>query len=498
MITKDEIRALLLDLENDRVERTISTTNTDKFGQAICAFANDLPNHKQPGYLFLGVNDDGTIHSIDVTDELLKNVAAIRTDGNLHPQPSMVVEKVTFPEGDIVVVEVQPHAFPPVRYKGRIWIRIGSRKGVASEADERLLMEKRRSNVTSWENEPCLNATIEDIDIDMFRNVYLTKAMTMEDIAEEKRDIRYLLSSFGFYDTQYNCPTNLGILFFARNLRRFIPHAYVQYVRMKGIGRVGEILTDIEFKDNLCKTLEKLDAFIGTTIVNPHPVKVSALREETIIDYPEWATRELLMNAICHRDYAARGPIQFYQYDDRIEIQNPGGLYGRANVDNFPNVNDYRNLLVAETMKVLGYVNRHSKGVFRVQNELQANGNGLPEYDFSFQTAVCVTERKAKHENGVLDGVLQTTENKEVRAIDYANGVLNGVLNDVNEVLAHQPQMVQDVYRLIMMNQTIKIDAIADNLGVGTSSIDRAIATLKSLGLLAREGRAHGRWKIER
>lgn len=61
MISKEEIRALLSDLESDRAERTLSTTNTDKFGQAICAFANDMPNHKMPGYLFLGVDDDGTI-----------------------------------------------------------------------------------------------------------------------------------------------------------------------------------------------------------------------------------------------------------------------------------------------------------------------------------------------------------------------------------------------------------------------------------------------------
>ena len=61
MISKEELRALLSDLESDRAERTLSTTNTDKFGQAICAFANDMPNHKMPGYLFLGVDDDGTI-----------------------------------------------------------------------------------------------------------------------------------------------------------------------------------------------------------------------------------------------------------------------------------------------------------------------------------------------------------------------------------------------------------------------------------------------------
>lgn len=53
-ITKDYIRGLLGDLENDSVERTISTTNTDKFGQAICAFANDLPCNNHPGYLIIG------------------------------------------------------------------------------------------------------------------------------------------------------------------------------------------------------------------------------------------------------------------------------------------------------------------------------------------------------------------------------------------------------------------------------------------------------------
>ena len=100
----EEIRQMLRDIESDRIERTISTTDTDKFGQAICAFANDLPDHHRPGYLFLGVANDGAVRGIDVSDELLKNVAAIRTDGNIQPQPSMTVEKVSLAEGDIVMV----------------------------------------------------------------------------------------------------------------------------------------------------------------------------------------------------------------------------------------------------------------------------------------------------------------------------------------------------------------------------------------------------------
>lgn len=72
------------------------------------------------------------MYPIHVTDDLLKNVSAIRTDGNIQPQPSMNVQKVSLPEGDVVVAEVYPSQFPPVKYKGRVWIRVGPRKGIAN------------------------------------------------------------------------------------------------------------------------------------------------------------------------------------------------------------------------------------------------------------------------------------------------------------------------------------------------------------------------------
>ena len=188
---QEDFRALLNDIENDRVERTISTTNTDKFGQAICAFANDLPNHQQPGYLFLGVKDDGTVQGLNVTDDLLKNVSAIRTDGNIQPQPSMVVEKISLEEGDIVMIKVQPSVFPPVRYKGRTWIRVGPRKGIANETDEQILMERRRAHTTSFDASPCLNASLDDLDMNLFKHYFLPKAMPDEVVEEDKRDIRF-------------------------------------------------------------------------------------------------------------------------------------------------------------------------------------------------------------------------------------------------------------------------------------------------------------------
>ena len=85
MITKDELIDLLGSTETYRVEKTTSTGNMDKFCEAICAFANDLPDSRKKGYLILGAYDDGKLSGLKVDDALLKKIAAIRSDGNILP-----------------------------------------------------------------------------------------------------------------------------------------------------------------------------------------------------------------------------------------------------------------------------------------------------------------------------------------------------------------------------------------------------------------------------
>ena len=93
MLTAGQLRALIADRESDCVELTISTTNTDKFGEAICAFANDFPNHRQPGRLIVGVDDDGTVSGLTVNDRLLLRLGELRSNVNIEPLPVMTVQK---------------------------------------------------------------------------------------------------------------------------------------------------------------------------------------------------------------------------------------------------------------------------------------------------------------------------------------------------------------------------------------------------------------------
>ena len=195
MITKEELQELLGSTETYRVEKTVSTGNMDKFCEAICAFANDLPHSKKKGYLIIGVNDDGTLSGLKVDDSLLKKIAAIRSDGNILPLPVMSVEKFEFPEGDVLVAEVSPSLIPPVRYRGRVFVRIGPRRDIASEAEERILTERRTAYMATFDATPCLGSTIDDLDIDAIKTNYLPSVVSSDELAEDNRDIKEQLAS---------------------------------------------------------------------------------------------------------------------------------------------------------------------------------------------------------------------------------------------------------------------------------------------------------------
>ncbi len=403
MITKEELQELLHSTETYRVERTTSTGDMDKFQEAICAFSNDLPNSRKNGYLILGAYDNGELSGLKVTDNLLKKIAAIRSDGNILPLPMMSVERFEFPEGDLLVAEVLPSLLPPVRYRGRTFVRIGPRRDIASEAEERILLERRTSYMATFDAMPCLGASIKDIDTEYIKNDYLPQIVDPDLLASDKRDLKEQLSAIHLYDLEHDCPTNAAIILFGKNPQYYMHGCYVQYVHFAGTSNGGEILNEKQIKGCLCRMLPQLESFVRDAVVTSRPVPIGMLREQTVFNYPELALRELLMNACMHRDYQSNMPIRLYQYDDRIEILNAGGLYGEARPENFPTVNDYRNPIIAEAMRGLKYVNMFNRGIERVKTMFKENGNPEPTFKVDKITAFEVLLRPTLSLNLVTD-----------------------------------------------------------------------------------------------
>lgn len=455
-MNKKTVEALMGSTETFRIEKTRSTTDTDKFCQAICAFSNDLPKSGKPGFLLIGVNDDGSLSGLRVTDALLKFFAGLRTDGNILPIPALTVDYVSFDDGDVIAVKVLPSTEPPVRYRGRCYIRIGPRKDIASRTEENILSEKRLSSIKSFDMMPCCEASLDDLDLTAIRSQYLPKAIAEDTLADDDRSLKEQMASLRLYDRQKDCPTNAAVLLFGKNTKYFFPGAYIQHVLFDGLDNAADILNQNEFSGSLVSMLPRLDAFVETAVVQKRPFPVSSLQEVIQVNYPQWAIRELLMNAVMHRDYQSNTPTKFYQYSDRLEIVNPGGLYGNARPENFPRVNDYRNPVIAEALKVLGYVNKFNRGIARVQKELTENDNGRANFTVDDITVFAVNVNNSKGHN---------VSGKQIAPVKIEDLEISDKSLAVLMLCKNEPRTKREILQSVgVTNQTVNVRNIINPL----------------------------------
>ena len=378
-----ELEVFLKDIESDRVERKASITERNKIRQAVCAFANDLPNHRQPGVIFIGANDDGGCANFSITDELLRTLADIRSDGNILPFPMMTVQKKTLEGCDLAVIIVSPSDAPPVRYKGRVWIRVGPRRAIATAEEERRLAEKRLAKDLPFDIQPVHSATLEDLDFDLFRLVYLPSSVSVEIIEENDRPIADQLTSLRFAAVEpQSAPTVLGILVSGKDPAQFLPGAYIQFLRIDGLELTDPIKDQKEIVGPLPDQLKMLDETLQINISTASDITSKPI-ETRHPDYPIVALQQLARNAVMHRTYeGTNAPVRIHWFSDRIEILSPGGAFGQVNRENFgdPGTTDYRNPHLAEAMKNLGYVQRFGIGIEIARKELEKNGNPPPEF----------------------------------------------------------------------------------------------------------------------
>ena len=382
-MTDAELEQMLKDLESDRVERKESATDGDKIRQVICAFANDLPAHNLEGILFVGVNDSGNPMGLNITDQMLQNLASMRGDGNILPFPSLDVQKRNLKGHEVAVVLVHPSNAPPVKFKGVVWIRSGPRRGIANPADERRLNEKRRFRDLPADIRPLIDAGLDIIDELIFRRTYLPSAVATEVLERNQRTLedQLIASKFAHPGPPVH-PTVLGALVVGKTPTDWVPGAYVQFLRIDGTALGDPVRNQKEVQGPLPDVLEELESLIKSNIQSSPDFTTGSIEVRTS-DYPIVALQQIVRNAILHRSYEnTHAPVRLYWFNDRVEVQNPGGPYGQVTKDNFgqPGANDYRNPNLAAVMKELGYVQRFGYGIPLARNEMEKNGNPPPEF----------------------------------------------------------------------------------------------------------------------
>jgi ATP-dependent DNA helicase RecG len=398
MLSDQELERLFQDHESDRVERKESLSNRDRICQAICAYANDLPQHRAPGVVFVGVRDDGTCAGLAITDQLLQTLAHMRSDGNILPFPVMTVHRKTLSGCDAAVILVEPSDAPPVRYDGRVWIRVGPRRAIATVEEERRLNEKRRSRDLPYDLHELNSVLLDDLDLDLFRREYLASALPADVIAANRRSTEDQLASLRFTSsTAPYHPTVTGMLVLGKSPADFIPGAYLQFSRFEGVELADPVRDAKEIHGPLSSLLRLIDEIFQANIAVAVDL-TSGSRELRAPEYPLTALQQVVRNAVLHRDYqTSHAPVRINWFSDRIEIQNPGGPFGQVTCDNFgsPGITDYRNPHLAEAMKALGFVQRFGVGIATARRALEQNTN--PPLEFTVQpNHVLATIRRRK------------------------------------------------------------------------------------------------------
>lgn len=378
-----ELEQLLDDIESDRAERKEAPTDGDRIRQAICAFANDLPDHGKPGVLFVGVDDRGNPTGLAITDQLLQNLASMRGDGNVIPFPSLDVQKRVLKATDVAVVFVYPSSAPPVKFKGAVWIRSGPRRGIANSDDERRLNEKRRFRDLPADIRPIPDSNLNALDELLFRRTYLPVAVASEVIEQNQRSLEDQLIAAKFaHPDPHVCPTMLGLLTVGKSPTDWVAGAYVQFLRIDGDELGDPVQNQRELRGPLPELLQELEDLLKNNIQSAADF-TSGPTEVRSPDYPIVALQQIVRNAVLHRSYEnTNAPIRVYWFIDRVEVQNPGGPFGQVTKENFgePGANDYRNPNLAGIMKELGYVQRFGYGITLARKEMAKNGNPPPEF----------------------------------------------------------------------------------------------------------------------
>ncbi len=376
-MTPEELHEALA-AESERVEWKQSPSDVSDILRAASALANDLADSRRPGYLVLGVANNGRIVGLQGDlDQEQQKLANRLSSTRLLPTPTYSMEPVERDGGTLLIVRIEPYPVPPVVVvDGTAWIRRGTITERAREADLLRLRERRPENRQPFDYRLLPGISLGDLQSSILRPMYET-AKDADHDPDSFPDLETWLTSkdLGRALPRGWTPNAAAILLFGEAPQRFIPGATVEFVRYGG--------TDVDSPVALRKTivgalpgqLEALWAQLNAHLASV-PMPVDGIRAPYRPEYPLEALKELARNLVQHRLYeGTNAPARVEWFDDRIVFSNPGGPFGHASEGDFGSHSDYRNPTITRWLVELGYVEQLGRGIRLVRRMLAQNGN---------------------------------------------------------------------------------------------------------------------------
>ena len=535
--------------------------------KTICAFANDIDNWGG-GYIVLGVKEKNgrpvlPVEGIPVSqiDEMMKDL--LNKCNLIQPRYLPVVAPIEYQGKTLIVIwapggDVRPYSSPDtftylkgkaVASKERTFF-IRKMASTVKPCQDELNELYSLSNKVPFDDRVNHQAEMTDLNINLIRQ-YLSAVGSgmVKDL--DSRPLEKICEDMGICNTmpEYRKPKNVGLMFFSDEPERFFPYAQIDVVAFpKGLG--GDEIDEQTFRGPLDQQLRDALRYISNNYIQRKIIKYPDRAEaDHIYNYPYAALEEALANAVYHKAYDVREPIEVRIEDDKIEIVSyPGPVYSvtREQLKDYRVSNRrYRNRRIGEFLKELHLTEGRNTGFKKILDAIKRNGSPLPEFETDKEHSYFISRifvhpdfisgmeddkrvddtevindgvNSEKGKNEVInDGInLEKDKNEVINPEKGKNEVINEVINpekDKNEVInevindgirlklsyisEYKREKIKELLQIIKGNPCVEIDSIAAQLDVSRSTAERYLAELRRMEIIRREGsNKSGKWRI--
>ena len=337
--------------------------DSKNIAKEIVAFANS-----NGGKIFVGISDLGEAKGVKITNKLKSEMQDIARNCD----PPIRIELETF--NNILIVNIPERLDKPYRCSAGFFLRQGSNSQKLSTDEIRAFFNKEGKILF----DECVNNYFNfknGFDRSKFE-IFLQKAKISRVISDENilRNLGVLTDTGKF--------KNVGVLFFCDNIEKFFRQAIITCVLYKGNDKY-KIIDRKDFTEDALSNYDNAIAFLLRNLRLEYKIETAGPREE-ILEVPEDALREAVVNAMAHRDYNEKGAnIQIDIFDDRVEISNPGGLVPAIKKEDFGKKSVSRNPLLFSLFKRAELVEKVGSGIGRMRKAMANTGLPAPMFEFT-------------------------------------------------------------------------------------------------------------------
>ncbi len=391
----------------------IPEAEPEAIAECLIAFAN-----ASGGLIVLGLNEEG-VFSDDIWEEEAE--AALRAAASLcrPPVPSEWQSIEAGQQWQRPLIGIRVSRSPDLHSleDGRVLVRSGAENRPLSGDEIRQLANSK--TVGDFEEDTVAGATRDDFDQEII-DEYLDKRRLRG--APRLGSLTDLLFEVGAINHNGQ-PTVAGILLFGKNPQAFLPQSGIVFVKFdsvkprNGDGSLGYGRRE-ELSGPLARMVERAwnlvwqEMRVGAT--------VNSLEREEQTEYPTFAVREALINAVAHRDYRIRGRrIEVRMYSDRMEVSSPGSLPGYITLDNLVEEHFSRNPRIVNGLFQWGYIEELGLGIDRMIEDMVRAGHPPPHFQATSYSFRVTLEKKQRQSPVARPAWSDSMNERQTRALSY-------------------------------------------------------------------------------